>query len=108
MYPAGVKRTPRYATSLGDGALAPYDVLYFVASTAGVATRTAQVALHLLLTMDRATLTRPPGERGEEDEEEAAAARGSGYEGEWYEEEASEDGVATRDGGGRGDDAEEL
>ena len=88
MYPAADKRTPRHATGLGDkGELAPYDVLYFMASTAGAGTRTAEVALHALLTMDRGVLTGAAGGAGEEEDEEDGGWEGKAAGGEEGEEE---------------------
>ena len=68
LYPAGAKRTPKYATDMGDGALTLYDILYFIASTAG-SRPTAEVAVHLMTALSQEQLYAKPSDDDDGDDD---------------------------------------
>jgi hypothetical protein len=86
LYPAAAKGTPRYVQRFSEGQLTLYDVLYFVAATAGHRNTSASAAALLESLPSEALLARPWETEAEEFEDEAWAWRDA------TEEEEEEDG----------------
>jgi hypothetical protein len=102
LYPAFAKGTPRYVQRFSDGQLTLYDVLYFVAATAGRADTSAAAAALLRELPDEALLARPWDAAAEEFEDDAWHRREEEEEEAEAEEEEEESNADARD------DASEL
>ncbi len=104
LYPAGAKGTPRYVQRFSEGQLTLYDVLYFVAATAGHGNTTRAAALALQELPSEELLARPWEAAAEEFEDEAWHRRGGAAEEEEEEEEEHEsEGGAPSDEEGDGE-----